>query len=81
MEKEGTNVNLTVNNNNTQSQNQSIIITCDKEFTKPRSGILAKFKEVCIAIVTGILVDVLSNPDFWQWLYYHLELILGCILL
>lgn len=81
MEKEGTKVNVTVNNNNSQSQNQTIIITCDKEFPKPRSGILAKFKEVCIAIVTGILVDVISNPDFWQWLYYHLELILGCILL
>lgn len=79
-EKE-TNFVVNVSNNNSQSQNQSIIITCYKEFPKPRSGILAKFKEVCIAIVTGILVDVLSNPDFWQWLYYHLELILGCILL
>lgn len=79
--KEGTIVNVTVNNKNTQTQNQSIIITCDKEFPKPRSGILAKFEEICIAVVTGILVDVLSNPDVWQWLHYHLELILGCVLL
>jgi hypothetical protein len=81
MEKEGINLNVTVNNNNTQSQNQSIIITCDKEFPKPRSGILAKLKASCYTIITGVLVDVLGDLDFWQWLHYHLELILGCILL
>ena len=81
MEKEDIKVNVTVNNNNSQSQNQSIIMTCDKEFPKPRSGIMAKLKEICIAVVTGILVDVLSNPHAWRWLHYHLELILGCILL
>ena len=81
MEKEGTKVNVTVNNNNSQSQNQYVILERDKELLKPRSGIMAKLKEICIAVVTGILVDVLSNPHVWRWLHYHLELILGCILL
>lgn len=79
-EKE-TNIVVNVSNNNTQSQNQSIIITCDKEFPKPRSGILPKLKASCYTIITGVLVDVLGDLDFWQWLHYHLELILGCILL
>ena len=74
MEKEGTKVNVTVNNNNTQSQNQSVFVEHDKELLKPRSGVIAKHKEICIAVVTGILVEVLSNPDVWQWLHTQLEL-------
>ena len=79
MEKEGTKVNVTVNNNNTQSQNQSVFVEHDKELLKPRSGVIAKHKEICIAVVTGILVEVLSNPDVWQWLHTQLELMIGCI--
>ena len=78
--------NFVVNNYITQSQNQdnrqlAVITESDKELVKPRSGIMSKLKASCYTIITGVLVDVLGDLDFWQWLHYHLELILGCILL
>lgn len=84
-EKE-TEIVVNVSNNNTQTQNQcneqkSVILVSDNESPEPSSGILTKLKAGCFAVVTGLLVDVLSDLNLWQWLYYHLELILGCILL
>ena len=84
-EKE-TNIVVNVSNNNTQTQNQcneqkSVIPISYNESPKPSSGILTKLKAGCFAVVTGLLVDVLSDLNFWQWLHSQLELILGCILL
>ena len=77
--------NFVVNNYITQSQNQdnrqlAVITESDKEFGKPRSGIMAKLKASCFAIVTNIFIDVLSNITLWQWLYSQLELIIGSLL-
>ena len=82
-EKE-TNIVVNVSNNNTQTQNQckeqkSVIPVSDNESHKPSSGILTKLKVGCFAVVTGLLVDVLSDLNFWQWLHSQLELIIGCI--
>ena len=84
-EKE-TNIVVNVSNNNTQTQNQckeqkSVIPVSDNESPKPSSGILTKLKAGCFAVVTGLLVDVLGDLNFWQWLHSQLELIIGCILL
>ena len=84
-EKE-TNIVVNVSNNNSQSQNQcneqkSVIPVSDNESPKPSSGILTKLKAGCFAVITGVLVDVLGDLNFWQWLHSQLELIIGCILL
>ena len=84
-EKE-TNFVVNVSNNNSQSQNQcneqkSVIPVSDNESPKPSSGILTKLKAGCFAVITGVLVDVLGDLNFWQWLHSQLELIIGCILL
>lgn len=82
-EKE-TNIVVNVSNNNTQTQNQcneqkSVIPVSDNESPKPSSGILTKLKAGCFAVATGLIVDVLSDFNFWQWLHSQLELIIGCI--
>ena len=82
-EKE-TNIVVNVSNNNSQSQNQcneqkSVIPISYNESPKPSSGILTKLKAGCFAVVTGLLVDVLSDLNFWQWLHSQLELIVGSI--
>ena len=82
--EKGTNIVVNVSNNNTQTQNQcseqkSVIPVSDNESPKPSSGILTKLKAGCFAVITGVLVDVLGDLNFWQWLHSQLELIIGRI--
>ena len=82
--KEKANFVVNVTNNNSQSRNQNnrkqtVNAENYNGLVKPRSGIMAKLKTVCVTVVIGVLVDLLSDLTFWQWLHNQLELIIGCI--
>ena len=77
--------NFVVNNYITQSRNQNnrkqtVNAENYNGLVKPRSGIMAKLKTVCVTVVIGVLVDLLSDLTFWQWLHSQLELIIGRLL-
>ena len=82
--EEKTNFVVNVTNNNTQSQNQDnrqqTVFTESNNKLLKRSDTMAKLKASCFAIVTGLFVDVLSKPTFWQWLHNQLELIIDLII-
>ena len=74
-----------MNNYITQSRNQNnrkqtVNAENYNGLVKPRSGIMAKLKTVCVTVVIGVLVDLLSDLTFWQWLHSQLELIIGRLL-
>lgn len=49
-------------------EHKSIVTETNNELHKPSSGIITKFKKLSGNVASNIIVNILTNPNFWKWL-------------